>query len=275
MTAQIAQYATLAHYPQPNRTEHVNIGLVVFLPDASVRLHLGQDLKKLRAIDPSADLPTVRSWEAGLPKMLHGMGVEQARSFLRNFGHWSISPTLGCFAYRGEDQYLQRIATALHSLVATPPAPRRERTPTSRLHLDLKATFNAKGWLGKNIDNHEIVERYPIGPMTTAEFALKNGTLHVIETLDLRSSNLSAKRNDARSTALTLDMAIQASQNKPPARYCILAGIDSPLMPEAQDLMGRYCESLVTWEHPEQMNALLHTLGQATGKPGIPMPMPH
>lgn len=271
MNRQIAQYGVLSHYPQPNRTEHVNIGVVAFLADGSVRVHFGQDLKKLRAMDPQSNLDTVRSWEIGLPRMLQGRSTEQAAEFLRHFGQWSLSNELGRFAYANEDEYLTRIANALHSLVSAPKGERRERGDVSRLHIDLKTAFNAKGWLGRDIDNHEIVERYPIGPMTTAEFALQNGRLHVIESLDLRTSNPSAKRHDARSKALTLDMARKAAPN--PARYAILAGIDSPLLPEAKALMGDYSEFVFTWESASDMNELMSILGKATGKPGMPIPL--
>lgn len=273
MTRQIAQYGVLSHYPQPNRTEHAHIGIVVFLSDGSVRVHFGQDLKKLRAMDPQTNLETVRSWERGLPEMLKGQTTEQAAEFLQHFGQWRLSTSLGRFAFASDDEYLARIANALQSLVAAPKSERRERSDVSRLHLDLKTTFGAKGWLGKNIDNHEIVERYPIGPMTTAEFALQNGRLHVIESLDLRTSNPSAKRHDARSKALTLDMARKASDNT--ARYAILAGVDSPMMGEAVALMGDYSEHVFTWESAADMNELMALLGKATGKPGMPMPLPN
>jgi hypothetical protein len=273
MTNMLAQYGVLSHYPQPNRTEHANIGIVVFLADGSVRVHFGQDLRKLRAMDPQTNLEVVRSWENGLPKMLAGQTTEQAAAFLRQFGQWKLSATLGKFSYADEDSYLARVTQALHSLVSAPLSERRERTEVSRLHLDLKTAFGAKGWLGRNIANHEIVERYPIGPMTTAEFALQNGRLHVIESLDLRTSNPSAKRNDARAKALTLDMARKASKDA--ARYAILAGIDSPMLPEAKDLMHSYSEHVFTWENPAEMAQLMALLGKATGKPGMPMPLPH
>lgn len=273
MTPNIAHYGVLSHYPQPNRTEHANIGIVVFLADGSVRVHFGQDLKKLRAMDPQVDLDAVRSWESGLPKMLAGQTQEQATAYLRNFGQWKLSPTLGKFSYTDDDKYLQRVANALHSLVSAPKSDRRERAEVSRLHMDLKTAFNAKGWLGRDIDNHEIVERYPIGPMTTAEFALQNGRLHVIESLDLRTTNPSAKRHDARSKALTLDMARKAAKNT--ARYAILAGIDSPMMSEAKALMEDYSEHVYTWESAADMNELMGLLGKATGKPGMPLPLPH
>ncbi len=272
MNPNIAHYGVLSHYPQPNRTEHANIGIVVFLADGTVRVHFGQDLKKLRAMDPQVNLDAVRSWENGLPKMLAGQNLEQATAFLRNFGQWKLSATLGKFSYADDDSYLVRVANALHSLVAAPKSDRRERAEVSRLHMDLKTAFNAKGWLGRDIGNHEIVERHPIGPMTTAEFALQNGRLHVIESLDLRTSNPSAKRHDARSKALTLDMARKASTNT--ARYAVLAGIDSPLIEEAKALMKDYSEHVYTWESAADMNHLMAVLGKAAGKPGMPLPIP-
>lgn len=266
----IVQYGVLSHYPQRNRTEHVNIGIVVFLDGGMVRVHLAQDLKKLRAADPAVNIETVRSWESGLPRMLAGQSTEQATSFLQNFGQWKLSSTLGRFSYTHEDEYLTRVTNALHSLVSAPPKSARERNDASHLHIDLKTAFAAKGWLGKDIANHEIVERYPLGPMTTAEFALQNGRLHVIETLDLRTSNPSAKRNDARAKALTLDVARRSATNT--AGYAVLAGIDSPLIKDAKALLSDYCENVITWESVSEMNELMSRLGAATKKPGLPMP---
>lgn len=271
MNRKIAQYGVLSHYPQPNRTEHANIGIVVFLADGSSRVHFGQDLKKLRAMDPQVNIDSVRSWESGLPPLLSGMSPEQAASFLCNFGQWSLSQKLGKLAYFDESEYLARVANALFSLVAAPSKLPRDRSQVSKLHIDLRTTFRAKGWLGSDIQKHQIVERYPIGPMTTAEFALQNGVLHVIESLDLRTSNPSAKRNDARAKALTLDMARKASKTS--SRYAVLAGIDSPLLDEAKELMTDYSEEVFTWESVEDMSNLMSILGRATGKPGMAMPL--
>lgn len=272
MTPFIAQYGVLSHYPSLNRTEHVHIGIVVFLAQGDVRVHFAQDLKKLRSTDPGVNIDTVRGWESGLPTLLAGKTVAQSCEFLQHFGQWRISPTLGRFAYHTEDDYLSRVANALHSLVVPPKQGTRERSESSRLHLDLKTAFSAKGWIGKDIGNHEIVERYPLGPMTTAEFALQNGRLHVIESLDLRTSNPSSKRSDARSKALTLDMARRTPGGN--VSYAVLAGIDSPLIKDAKALLKDYCDNLITWESVSEMNDLMSRLGKATGKPGLPMPVP-
>ena len=272
MTPAIAQYGVLSHYPQRNRTEHDNIGIVAFLPGGDTRVHFAQDLRKLRCVDPSVNLETVRSWETGLPRILTGQSVEQAMALLQHFGQWRLSEAMGRFSYRNEDEYLVRVANSLHTLVSTPPRSERDRGDISRLHIDLKTAFKAKGWLGQNIGNHEIVERYTLGPMTTAEFALQNESLHVIESLDLRTSNPSAKRNDTRAKALTLDMARRAAKNT--TRYAVLAGIDSPLLKEAKSLLADYSEEVFTWESAHDMNELMRRLGVITKKPGLAMPLP-
>jgi hypothetical protein len=270
MNKRIAQYGVLSHYPRPHRTEHVHIGIVCFI-DEGLRVHLGEDLKKLRSIDPTVDLEAVRSWELGLPRLTRDMDAEAAASFIRNFGQWTLSSSMGQFSYGSEEEYLVRVAHALRNLVAAPQKSLRERYEVSRLHVDLKIAFNSKGWLGKDILKHEVVERHPLGPMTTAEFAMQNGHLHVIETLDLRTSNAYAKRNDARSKALTLDMARKASGSS--ARFAIIAGIDSPLLGDAKDLLGGYCETLLQWENARDMDDLFTHIGQVTGKPGLPIPI--
>lgn len=270
MNKVIAQYGVLSHYPRPHRTEHVHIGIVCFLPSRVVRVHFGEDLKKLRGIDPTIDIDAVRSWEIGLPKLVRDMEIGAAVSFIRDFGQWTLSQELGQFSYTSEEVYLARVAHALRNLVAAPVKNLRERQDVTRLHIDLKIAFGSKGWLGKDIWNHEIVERHPLGPMTSAEFALQNGRLHVIETLDLRSSNNSAKRNDARSKALTLDMARKAATN--PAGFAVIAGVDSPLLMDAKDLLSGYCDHVLQWESAMDMNDLFKELGQATGKPGLPIP---
>lgn len=266
----IAQYGVLSHYPKPHRTEHVHIGIVCFTHEGLVRVHFGDDLKKLRAIDPTVDLEAVRSWEKGLPELVKGMDVANAIQVIRDFGQWTMSETMGRFVYSTEEDYFARVVHALRNLVSAPEKSLRERHEVTRLHIDLKIAFNSKGWLGRDINNHEIVERHPLGPMTTAEFALQNGRLHVIESLDLRTSNLSAKKNDARSKALTLDMARRVAEDS--ARFAVVAGVDSPLLADARDLLSGYCDHILQWESVHDMNGLFEQLGQATGKPGLQIP---
>ena len=126
MTKKIAQYGVLSHYPLPHRTEHVHIGIACFLPEGVTRVHFGDDLKKLRAMDPTTDLDAVRSWESGLPQLVAGMSAGQAANFIRNFGQWSISEVTGSFVHASDEEYLGRVAHALRNLVAPPARSLRE-----------------------------------------------------------------------------------------------------------------------------------------------------
>lgn len=266
----LARYGVISHYPHANRTEHVCIGIVVFRHDGEVRAHLGDDLRKLRAIDPRANLEKVRSWEAELPELVRGMSMEAAHQFLQHFGTWRLSEVLGAFRYDSEAQYQVRVQNALLSLVAPTDRPRLQREPKSRLHVDLKDSFQIKGWLGRDIDAHQIVSRYPIGPEVTAEFALKNGRLHVIETLDLRTANTSQKRTEAQAKALAFHMATKVDNDV--ARYAVMAGIDSPIAKGARNLLAEYADRVYAWENTADMGSLFSTLANAVGRPEIPLP---
>lgn len=265
----IAQYGVLSHFPHLNRTEHVHIGIVTFMQEGLVRVHFGDDLKKLKAIDPTIRLDVVRSWEEGLPRLLSGLETEKATAFLKNFGNWHLSSQLGKFSYQDEEEYLARVTAALANLVSTTGKAYREKSERSKLHLDLKNVFQRKGWLGKDVKK-TIVEKYPLGPMTTAEFAVRNGVLHVIETLDLRRSNPWQRRSDARNKALAFDMARRVEQNS--SRYAVLAGINNALYKDAKALFNDYCQHVINWDSGSEMDDLLDVLGKATGKPGMKLP---
>lgn len=271
--SQIAHYVTIADYPYPLRSEHVNIGIAVFLPGGDNRIHLGADLRKVRAIYPRARLDVVRQWEAELPGMIAGLSIDEARQKFVVLGNdWRLGDQVGRFIYENDDDYLHRVRMALVNLV-DPVAPRRElREPSSRLFFDLKRTFEIKGWLGRDIEAHQIVPRFPVGPEVTAEFALKNGRLHVIESLDLRVSNTSAKRQEAQAKALAFDMARRL--DKGAASYAVMAGLSSPIASGTRELLTAYADRVYAWESPSDMTDLMTSIGKATGKPEIPIPLP-
>lgn len=270
----VAEYVVLSHRPAVNRTEHLHYGILTRSPQGW-RAHVMHDLRKLRAIDPSASAEALRELEASLPALLRDCkDWDQARQALRAYGIHAAEGKPGAFAYATEDEYLRRVQAAMSSQVLPPPRMRDPREPVSRLHVDLKRSFESRGWMGRNIGAHQIVERYQLaGKMVTAEFALRNGRLHVLETVDLRTSNPAAKRTDVRAKALVMDYAADTEPDS--ARYAIIAGVDSPLADEARKLLQRYATHVLAWESRADMEDLMHTLANAIGKPDIlPPPVP-
>ena len=266
-----AEYCILADRPYRNRNEQVNIGLVVFRADG-IRVHLSDNLRKVKAINPRASVEAIHTWANELPAMLAGcQSVASGKAALARWGNdWALDGC-GALAFDTEEQYQHRIQRALDNLVRPAERQKDAREPVSRLHVDLKKSFMLNGWLGKDISQHQIVMRYPIGPEVHAEFALINGRLNVIETIDLRAENLYHKRTELRAKALTLDMAKRARQGDA-ACYSILAGENSKIAHDARELLDVYSDHVFTWERASDMNDFMDLIGHATGKPQIPMP---
>lgn len=267
----IAEYGVLRHQPYPNRTEHINIGIVTFLHDGSIRVHFASNLRKLRAFDPQVELEKLRSWERGLPDYLSGLDKQSARRELENLGTWKLSESLGRFVYNDEHEYTKRVVAALSSLVDTRQRNRQERQEKSRLFIDIKNAFSINGWLGRgqtDIDKHMIVPRYKLSPETgvSAEFALRNGKLHVLETVDFRTSTMSAKRQEAMSKALVFDLACELEKKSVNA-YVVLAGGMQDEAKQTVNLLNRYAENVLHWEDQSDMQGLMNMMANATGKP--------
>jgi len=272
----IARYGVLRHQPYPNRSEHLNIGLAVFMPDGSLRIHMAANLRKLKAFDPHADIDTLRGWERDLPAMLAHQSTEVMRHTLGHFGTLRLSETLGELAYHDEHSYTQRIAQSLESLTEPRTKPSVAREPQSRLFIDIKRSFEALGWLSANptdIAKHKIIPRYPIAKDegVTAEFALRNGKLHVIETLDFRVSTAAAKNLEARSKALVFDLAHDI-EGVPIMSYVVIAGGQMDEAKSAIKLMQRYAENVCHWEDKGDMDGLINTLSTAIGQSPLRIP---
>lgn len=270
----IAHYHPLLLHPYPWRTEHVAIGAVVFREDG-VRVHLADNLKKVRAFAPGVDLDAVRAWPTELQTLLAETRTPaEANAKLAVWGGLRrLGEQHGQMRYRDEREYADRVAGILARLVEPEKAIRDplQAAHKSRLDIDLKRAFSGYGWLGKtpaDID-HRIVPRYPLDADTglVADFAVKNGRLNVIETVDFRVADPASKRETAQAKALVLACAPAA------ARYAIVAGGEGPDAAPSLRLLERHAAgNLIRWEDAGAMNAFLAAMAQATGKPLIALP---
>lgn len=267
-------YSILADRPYRTRNETVNIGIVSLREDG-VRVHLGDVMRKVRAVNPRAKSEAIQSWAERLPSLLGGArSVEDMTKRLSVFGNdWTLEGS-GSFEFDGEEDYLRRIRRALDEYVQ-PAAKRNEaRQPLSRLHIDLRRSFELNQWLGRDIKKHEIVSRYPIAADVTAEFAVLNGKMNFIESIDLRSENFSAKKLEIQSKAMRLDFGRKIEHGKAGC-IAVIAGETSKLVEGTREILGAYDVSTYAWESTNDMRELFAFLGRATKKPVLPMPMPN
>jgi Protein of unknown function (DUF3037) len=260
-------YSALRLHPYPWRSEHLNIGIVVFRTDG-LRIHLADNLKKIRAFAPAIDLDAVRGWPGELATLLAGYPPPLARKTLSRWGGIrQIAEQEGRFVWQDEREYAERVSGALARLVDPEP-----KTPAaldavhkSRLDIELKNAFSAYGWLGKASEDiaHHIIPRYVLDEATglRADFAIKTERMNIIETIDFRVTDPLAKRESAQAKALVLALA------KDTMRYAIVAGGDSKDTAPSLRLLASQADQLIRWEDASAVNGFLDAMSKATGKP--------
>lgn len=270
----LAHYAPLRLHPYAWRSEHLNIGLVVRGADGAVRIHLADNLKKLRSFAPRVDLDVVRGWPAELQPMLsNSQSLDEVAARLARWGQTrQLGEQRGAFQYNSEETYALRVAAALERLVE-PEARLRtasQRGQRSRLEVELREAFSAYGWLAPDPSqvDHRIVPRYPIDLEADlrADFAVRNGVMHVIETVDFRVAEPASKRDSARAKALVLTLAQGAR------KYAVVAGGDGEESQPSVRLLQRQSDVLVRWESPESVDRFLAEMARITGRPIIGLP---
>lgn len=273
----IAKFSVLKHNPNPNRTEHVNIGVVVFLPDGEIRVRMAGNLRKLKAFDPTADIDTVRSQESSLSELLTRCKPHEREFITSLLGPWRLDGTTGTLSYQSLDELDNAISWALIQ-TCEPINLRRivEGKPKSRLLTDLKKTFSSSGWLAnepEQINQKLVVHHYPLLPEAGiyADFAIRNGSLKVYETLDFRNiSQPSTKRLEGQAKAMVLSLARDLDPN---TETCtIIAGSTSAHAKETTKLLSRVTSQSFVFESKQDMDELFATIGRITGTPMLQIP---
>ena len=273
---QLAYYSVLYYVPYPFRNEQVNVGIVSFLPSGDVRVHIADNLRKVLAVHPAANVNEIRDLSVTIPAFLKQMGCtgEDIFNVLSKFGAVKCFPDPCMFSYVGEEGYESMVENILLSLV-NPERKKSKRNITDRLFSDIKETFKAYRWLGsddKDINNHMIVTRFPVAEDfgIKAEFALKNGKLHLIESVDLRLGTFSQKRQEAMSKMLIFDVAAR-ERNETVNSYVVISGEEIKNMKPIVSLLDRYAENVVRWDVPEDVENFLTSMEGATGKIRTPL----
>ena len=263
-------------HPYPQRNERCALGLLAFRHDGSVRVHLAHNLRKVRAMDPSCDIESLR---VGLERMAEALADDLTAlpMYVDGFGALRIAPSEGYVTYSSDDEYEAAIRWALE-VGAEPVAGQslRERAPISRLFLEVKGVFHTFGWLarmGQGIEDHVIVPRFALSADEglSVDFALKNTAMHYLQTVDFRSAHHAAqRRTEAQAKALALGLAEQLIQHPLHAqRYFIVAGANEPDAKRTIKMAERVCEHVFAHESRQDMDELMSILGRAMGQPPL------
>jgi len=266
----------LIHFqPYPARAEHCTVGALVFAQDGLARVHLAHKLKKVKALDPQANLEALR-------ESLN----ELAKEVTQKPGAWEVfrtglagirfSQDAGFFAYANSEEYERQVQWLLQTAAEPRSAQARKLyQPKSRLFVELKSTFKNFGWLGEkseDIEDHKVVTHYPVvaDQDLSAEFAMKNGRLHLVETVDFRSGAASAKRMEARGKALVFDAAKE--QDIQTQCTVVVAAQDYDDIQASMNLLNRYADRVAVYDSATDMQSLFGDWARAMNRPMLAMP---
>jgi len=265
--ADTLNYAILRFVPDAFRGEVVNIGIVVFLPDR-LDVRFAVSAHKMRTLNPNVNIDFLQTLEEGLPR-LYGAGLSDAErlTMIRGVPLLEVSD-FGQFA-SAAGSYEERVTNLMDRFVKTPPA-RRPPAKLTRLDKELRTAFSASQILaapGDDIGSHRVVSKFPIAPSEQlyADFALKNGRMHVTAVLDYRvgiDSLRAQKRGQAAVKAITLDAARRKYGDEDCVRYAIYAAADDAreiIEPQIQ-MLGEYSDRVFDFTSVDDRTAYMERI---------------
>lgn len=210
------RFAIVRLAPEGMRDERVNIGAAVF-SEEDIDVRLSRRLDKVRAISAAfdhSDLDSLAQLISEQDSDIRSAGISDPAgrwSALGRIGPIQLAP-LGTFVASDGEGYEHRIRSILKAMVEPEPAPVLERMKRSRLMSRLKLSLKSERILagrGENLDSHRVVSNWPLAEGLVADFVLKNGAMHVIETVDFSRDEVSVRKavSDIAVSALVLEQA--------------------------------------------------------------------
>lgn len=264
----------IEYAPYPHRNERCAVGLLVRAGDGKWQAHAAKSLRKARALNPACDVEALRDGLSAIANEINEqpdtLGLYQSGGA----GAICVGTGKGQLAYRDADELARGIqwalAAAAEPLQALTP---RERHSVSRLFVSVKQAFEAHRWLAspqQGLADHRIVVRYPLaaGEGVVVDFALQNGALHCLQTIDWRA-NAAQKRNEANAKLLALGMADSLSHQQT-RRYALVAGSELDEARPSMKLAERVCSDVFVHESSDDMRRLFDVLAGAMGQPPMP-----
>lgn len=192
MMALSYSFAIVRLAPKDARDERLNVGIAVFSPEG-LDLKVSRRLDKVRALSLALnpeDLRNLLEALVGFDEHSRANGIsdpEERRAALSNIAPLGLSP-LGSFTARHASDYEQRVETIMKAMVDPEPAFQKVRAKRTHLLSQVKSVFRSERVLakrGEDVTSHRIVSGVPLHEGLIADLVLKNGAMHVVETVDV------------------------------------------------------------------------------------------
>lgn len=254
MSTDAVYFSLIRYQPDMQRQEVVNVGVVLFLPNGPV-VSFASNQGKLLALDPNIRITQLFEHGERLQAAITGLWSDKAsvEEIIEFFGHGGTLSLTPPGLIDRQDQSIETIVDGLLRDLVVPPAKQRVREQQpSRLHTELRQLFRQANILGAKPDDihrHLVVPNYPIDPEIGlfAEFAIRNGKLHVTETVDFRTRTPSGKKQEAQSKTLLLVEALEKIGASDLRRYVVITGASAQVQ-SSMNLLSRFSDDLIVRE---------------------------
>ncbi len=259
MTNRTMHYSLLRAVSDELRGESLNVGLIAFRANGP-QVIFATPISRLRALHPNFAAVDPSSWSSELETVLREFTTVEDQ--LRHAQ--IVGGAIRCDALPGrvelcdndnEEEAIQKI---LRRFVEVPEKTvvieKAARQPGSRLQSQLKSWFRRAKLFSNNasdLSNRKVVSDFPVVAEDDlfADFALKNGSIHIIETLDLRGLERVTKSSQGQASlkAILLDQA-RARLPATSRRIAVVAADDYSQVRSSVNILSHYADDIVQIE---------------------------
>lgn len=269
--------------PDPLRGEAMNVGIVLHT-ESGPKLELSLIPSRLKALDPSWGGPEIvdhiESWTTALEQFDN---PELKWNWLKNaMAPLVVTEGQGTIYFQNDEQLKEKTSEIIKRMVL-PLKGKRVRVKKAK-RFDLNAQITA--WLKQqhifsrnmtDLAKNRVVSGFPLNVEEDmfAEFALKNGAVHVLETLDFRGHHSYTKtlRNEASHKAMVLDVAIERLETQS-QRLALVTADDYGEMKPALTLLNRKATALLSMESSQDRQWLADFVAKSLHLPSLFLPEP-
>ena len=264
-------FVILRASPDPVRFESLNAGVVVF--DAKNTVVIIDDSgKRLPLLHPDLGRVDFSSWGEDLQSQLRSSPPDLQHTLLSLIStpfiaDKQVGKTIGEDAKQQASLLFERMVERQKPCLQIS---KNRTTRQTKLFRELKDWFKHYKIYSQKIEglsNHLIVPSYPIdiGSDLYADFALKNGKLSVIETLDLR--NLERLTPTVRGEAALKGITLNSAENA--HKIAVIQASDYSVAKPAINVIGKYADNLYDLSNSKDKQSFSKYIAKALNKPDL------
>lgn len=253
------------------RDERLNTAVAIFSEDG-IDIRVPRRLDKLRALSAALDPDKLRALLKQLQE-LDALSRKQGRvettsrvEMLNALSPLHFSNPLPFVALTATN-YEEWASKLLRNLVEPEPTRLKLTRKRTKLVNILRSAFRSERVLarkGEDITAHRVVPNYQIAEGLLADFVLRNGSMHVVETVDASSEDIPARKvvADIAVSALVLEqarMTFGESATESRLVYEASAAVERIAMPSLE-AAAHQGTKLINWASIDDRNKLITQL---------------